>query len=195
MNVKMYIPFLLVACVVSIAAAGSIELTPNPADLYDLEHAHYYTWGIHYTEIDPTADLADIIITGATLSFENIRNHNSSDNDLWVHLLDDAPLGVTAAWDSYPGQYDHFFGQGELLEHFEDLPATPQDKTIVFENYEVGKLNLYLQNDGIFALGFDPDCHFYNDGVTLTLEYDVTPEPTTLALLGSGLLFLRRRRK
>ena len=57
-------------------------------------------------------------------------------------------------------------------------------------------------SDGIFGLGFDPDCHFWNYGITLKLTTEptppnVVPEPEALLLFGIGLLgvsaFGRRR--
>ena len=42
--------------------------------------------------------------------------------------------------------------------------------------------------DGNFGLSFDPDCHYWNDGVSLKVETAQTPEPATMLLLGSGLI-------
>jgi hypothetical protein len=51
-----------------------------------------------------------------------------------------------------------------------------------------------LEN-GNFGLGFDPDCHFYNNGVRLNIETAAVPIPGAIWLLGSGLLGLLVRRK
>ena len=50
-------------------------------------------------------------------------------------------------------------------------------------------------SSGIFGLGFDPDCHFKNAGIALTLSTEektpgnAVPEPATFLLFGAGLLF------
>jgi len=51
------------------------------------------------------------------------------------------------------------------------------------------------------TLAFDPDCHFLNDGVSFTIvtgpagggSAAAVPEPASLILLGSGLLFTANR--
>ena len=79
-----------------------------------------------------------------------------------------------------------------MLVHYEDLPAQPQDITYNFSADDLTTLNDYVA-DGRAGLGFDPDCHFYNSGVSLNLT--VVPEPASLALLGIGALALIRHKR
>jgi hypothetical protein len=68
----------------------------------------------------------------------------------------------------------------------------------------VDTLEDYIINDGLFGFGFDPDCHYYNDGISLLItttfkEYDnPVPEPVTgLGVIAglSGLAgYIRKRR-
>lgn len=62
--------------------------------------------------------------------------------------------------------------------------------TYTFSANDLSVLNSYINNNGDFALGLNPDCHLFNDGVSLTLTsapIPGVPEPMTLVLLGTGL--------
>jgi len=187
-----------VLCVVlagSVALADVYQLQPSPADLYDLSHDRAYRWGIDLNI--PEAD----VVTSASLFFNNIRNYNWGDNDLYVTLIDNASVGVSTYYD---GQYwsNYFASWGVELVHYHNLPATAQDISYNLDAAELDTLNTYLGNDN-FGLGFDPDCHFYNCGVTLTLVTEPEdpgvsiPEPAAGSiLLGAlGMLIARRKRQ
>jgi hypothetical protein len=171
----------------SFGMAGAITFYPNPVDIYDLEHSHYYTWGINWTIP------AGGTILGASLSFENIRNWDGGSNTLFIHLLDTANAGVTSYWDNNTSIiYDDFTSEGTFLISY-SLSTVAQDITYEFNAAQVNKLIEYLAGDN-FGIGFDPDCHYWNDGISLTI---ITPEPMTMLLLGFGLLSLglvRRKR-
>jgi hypothetical protein len=174
-------------------AAEAITFQPNDgagntSDLWDLDHGKYYTWGIEW-------DIpAGQIIKSASLLFDDIRNWRSpeqrrGENDLWVHLFDTVPVGTHQHNDPEGGQVDFFDGQGVLLNHWHNLPNTAQDITYNFSAAEIAELNSFAA-DGAFGFGFDPDCHFWNNGISLTIETAQAPEPATMLLFSSGLLGL-----
>jgi len=162
---------------------------PTPVDMYDLDHYKYYTWGIDASDI--VDDGVEII--GAELVFKNIKNYNNTSNILYVHLLDSAALGLEVGHDNQGGG-DYFVGY-TLVGTWTHAPGgsgNEVDMVFHFDEALLADVRQYIANDGVLGFGLDPDCHYYNDGVTFAVE--TIPEPATLILLGLGGLLLRKRR-
>ena len=184
-----------VAVIATSANADVYTFQPYPVDLFDLEHSKYYTWKIDFSP--PSGET----ITDAGLFFDNIRNYNSSDNELFVSLLPGSWLwdGLAEFDDTLPGHDDDnglYTGHVPLIAY--TLPDYATDQTYDFSSSEIGALNTYVSLDGNFGIGFDPDCHFYNDGVTLTIETAHAPVPGAVLLGSIGLScsgWLLRKRK
>ena len=179
---------------------------------FDLDHHKAYTWRLD------NVDLTGKTITGAKLTFTNISNWDSNPNMLFIHLLDSArfanvasftdasgtPVGVADIQDNFAGS---LFNSNPLVTSTTNntlltsrsFTTTPITYTYNFTAAQVQVLSAYFANGSNIAFGFDPDCHFWNNGITFQMTTTPTnvPEPTTLALLGTGIggFLLKRRRK
>lgn len=182
-----------------LSQATSYTFQPSPADLNDLDHYRYYKWGVNASQIKAELE-AGAQITSATLTINDIKDWRNEPDNLWIHLLDYARLGVSSGWD-HQGNGDQFNGQGPLIANYQYPDVYPQTFTL---NYELGSLGLldelttFILNDGRVGLGFDPDCHYFNNGVSFNVKTasQVPEGGLTAWLLGMALMgveYARRR--
>jgi hypothetical protein len=195
------------------AALAPLTYTPNPADLNDLDHHMLYTWRID------NISLNNLAITGATLTFKNIANWDASPNVLHIHLLDTAiNPGVASFQDDFSSGFvsdmtDDFVsprfhndpkwlvaaGTRDTLLGNPSFTTNGTDYTISFTAAQIATLTSYINAGHDIAFGFDPDCHFFNDGIKFTLNVTPVPEvanilPVALLLVGAIGFEIRRRR-
>jgi hypothetical protein len=208
--------FLLAICTAAFLAAGSaraalapMTFSPTPADLGDLDHHLVYTWRID------NINLNNISVTGATLTFKNIANWDSNTNMLFAWLLDTSVnSGVATVQDVDASQspvtsiVDAFLSPISLVSNStaktklfqQSFGTTGHDFTYTFTAAQLQALTAYINSGHDIAFGFDPDCHFFNDGIIFTMNVVPIPEvanilPIAGLLIGAGLLEIRRRRR
>ncbi len=192
-NISRIASFFALAAGASFASAQTTKtFVPTNTDLSDLDHYYAYSWGID--NVLPAGQ----VITGAKLTITNIWDWTVEDDILYVNMLDNPASGVNSFYDNQGGG-NYFGGQGTVVGTWTDpVGGHATGKNLVFDLGALGllgKMNQYAA-DGKMGFGFDPDCHYFNDGVKLEVTTQAVPEPASFAILGlGGLLLIKRRKK
>ena len=202
------------------AVLTTVTYTPNPVDLNDLDHHSLYTWRID--------NIPNATILSATLNISNIANWDANANKLYMHMLDTAIFpGVASFIDDLTGSSpvtdikDDFTSTrfhndqlnlrgpwlvanntGDTTLPSAQFTLTPTNYNYAITGAKLNTLNTYRVSGNDVAFGFDPDCHYFNDGISFTITYDlpaasVVPEVSAFAplagILGLAIGVQRRR--
>ena len=204
-KIVVFITVLLVIAGSSLAGVTTYTFSPSPANLSDLPHASWFTWGINFN-LAPGET-----ITSATLTYSNIYDWRNEPADrLATHLLDNPSLGTKSGSD-VDGGSDYFVttykGTQVLVGNWNDPQggyARNFDLVYAFDKQLLDDLNAYIatapgKGQGNFGFGIDPDCHYYNSGITfvITTASNIVPAPGAVLLGGIGITFvgwMKRRR-
>lgn len=214
---KLIISLLLVASSL-VVRGNTVSITPAvTSDLKDLDHSTAVSWGFDLTKTSLQLG-GGWAITSATISIKNINDWQIENNDkLFIDLLDNPVVGTNGQKyynDTNDVVSDYFFETAKYkspayrLTTYSDTNETYNKKTKKWSNptenfsytldsAQIAILNSYLANafnaksQWAFGLGFDADCHYYNDGVTFTVTTSHVPDAaSTFGLFGLGALAL-----
>lgn len=199
---------LLLAGTLLMLATGAMATTYNfstsnlsSADkttIMDMADTTSIVWNLHQSLS------SNETITSASLTISSLYNweHVSADK-LYVNLINtSAGSNTLSTYTPDPSDTTNYFtGKGVLLTTADGGTYYPNHAANLVYNFTSFSALQADLADGYFGFGFDPDCHWYDNGITFTFTTTTAPvpEPGTIALFGLGLaglaIFGKRRVK
>ena len=183
-------------CVLGLTGWASAGTFTAQCPIGDLGHDYHFTWGINWSV--PAGEL----ITSAELTLTGIRNYRDEANVLYLSLLPDAPDSAqNPAVGHDAGGTGNAFSAGVQIAAWSDPDGQESLDNLAYSLEPLGlldELNQFAQ-DGDFAIGLDPDCHFSHNGIAFRITTEARPTVpdggATLMLLGSALMGLEGLRR
>jgi hypothetical protein len=187
-NLKIFGIAVLMFLIIPLAAQATTQSWSTTA-FTSMAHGTDYTWNVDPGSGSWSIPVGEHIVS-ASLTITELNNWYEPEEDYMnIFLLDDNTYNNTN--NGWPVK--------TLLTTYRDTNGTQYSNptetyTYDLTNSQLSVLTGYLSNSSNFALGFDPNCHYYDRNMTFTINTQV-PEPSSLLLIGSGLLGLLAFRK
>jgi hypothetical protein len=194
-------------------------------DMFDLDHYKYYTWGFKNFQIPEGECITSAKLTISNINnwtadengywkYVNGQWVLKPENWLNIWLLDgvssynSSTSGLLKVYNDTDGGPDYFStwsssDKAKIATYTDWSGGSNGDVvTLTYDFATIGvldELEAFISNGNNFALGFDPDCHYWNTGVNLVIVTAPCSVPEAgntvgLAGLGFGLIALLRRR-
>jgi hypothetical protein len=135
------------ACLTTGARAAVTTLDFQPNPVDLNDLDHHYSYSWRIDNLN----LGKISITSATLTFSNIAN------GAVIPSLITSSTAMTKLFQK-------------------SFTTTPTTYTYTFTATQLAALTTYISNGDDVAFGFDPECHFFNDGITFAMTFTPVPE-------------------
>ena len=171
---KRFLALLIVLVMTSAASAAYMEITVNDEA--------YTGQDVEYSDIIKLKLMDDRGTEYLTGTISSVSYIDVDNGDEWAHTWYATPMGgwaFTAAGDGYDSSGTAMWINGYL----------PEDGVIFTHEFHVPDLPVSTE------IVIDYEILYSINGVSGSETLHVIPEPATIALLGLGGLFLRRRKK